>query len=306
VERRIFVATSGALAGLAHDGTDFAGSDFSGSDFAGSDVGAVVAGAETWWAIVDRHEVWLGAPGSWDRVAVVNEHRLTCIVPVTGGVVAGTSKARLARIGSDGDISFVDEFDALDDREQWFTPWGGPPDVRSLAIDNDGTLFVNVHVGGILRSEDGTTFTRTIDIRSDVHEVVAANGLLLAATARGLATSDDSGRSWSFDASGLHATYCRAVAVAGDTLLLSASVGPYGGRAAVYRRPLTGDGTFSKCVEGLPEWFSDNIDTGCLAARGNTAAFATSDGRVFSTDDGGETWIQLAAGLEPARWLLMP
>jgi hypothetical protein len=288
----IFVATRGGLIHLSGGDTDFEGRD----------VGAVAHDANAWWAVVDAHEVWSGSPRAWKRVATANAHRLNCIYPVEDGAIVGTSEARLARVGADGNVSFIDGFDAAGDRDEWFTPWGGPPDVRSVAFD-DGDMFVNVHVGGILRSSDGTTFAPTIDITSDVHEVVAGTGTVLAATARGLATSEDSGDTWSFETTGLHATYCRAVAVAGDTPFMSASVGPYGGRAAVYRR--TASGAFSKCEGGLPEWFSDNIDTGCLEARDETVAFATSDGRVFVSEDLGQAWTKAASDLDPARWLVM-
>jgi hypothetical protein len=287
------VATRNGLIHLSGDGDN---------DFPGRDVGAVARDQNKWWAIVEAHEIWSGAPGSWRRAATHGEHRLNCIIPTQDGAVVGTSDARLGRVTVDGAFSFVEGFDAAGDRGEWFTPWGGPPDVRSIAFD-DGTMFVNVHVGGILRSKDGASFTPTIDINSDVHEVMAASGTLLAATARGLATSDDSGDTWSFETSGLHATYCRAVAAVGDTVFMSASVGPYGGRAALYRR--TPSGAFSKFEGGLPEWFSDNIDTGCLAAREQTVAFATSDGRVFVSEDLGETWTEAASDLAPARLLII-
>jgi hypothetical protein len=296
MDQHIFVGTGGGLVGLGMQES---------IEFDGSDIATVVRGDDTWWAIADGHVVWTGSPGSWNRTATVAEHRLRCALPRGGGALIGTSEAHLLRITNGGDVSVVDEFDGIGDRERWFTPWGGPPDVRSLASTDEGTLFVNVHVGGILRSEDERTFVPTIDIHSDVHEVITINGTLLAATARGLATSVDGGSSWSFDTSGLHASYCRAVTVADDTVLLSASVGPFGGRAAVYRRPLTAEGGFEKCENGLPEWFSDNIDTGCLSARGSAAAFATSDGRVFSSEDGGVTWTELASGPGPARHVLI-
>jgi hypothetical protein len=273
-------------------------------DFAGHDVGAIAHDDNRWWALVDGHEVWSGSPGSWKQVAIIEGHRLNCIHPLDDGAVVGTSEARLARVGVDGDISFVNGFDEAEGRDEWFTPWGGPPDVRSLAIDG-GIMFINVHVGGILKSADGQSFTPTIDIGSDVHEVIAPGGTLYAATAGGLATSDDRGTTWSWAGDGLHANYCRSVAVSGDALFISASIGPYGGRSAVYRRPLDDNGTFTKCSGGLPDWFSDNIDTGCLAGREGAVAFSTSDGCVLASEDRGITWTEAASGLQPARWLLM-
>jgi hypothetical protein len=97
--------------------------------------------------------------------------------------------------------------------------------------------------------------------------------------------------------------------VCGDVLLMSASSGPRGGRAGVYRAPLAG-GTFERCGAGLPEWFDDNIDTYCLDALpedGSFAAFGISGGRVFGSTDQGSTWDELASGLPAVqRVLVMP
>lgn len=84
---------------------------------------------------------------------------------------------------------------------------------------------------------------------------------------------------------------------------MSTSVGPSGGKAAIYRRSLDQPGTFEKCIRGLPQWFSDNINTGSLAALGELAAFGTSDGQIFVSSDAGLTWKQLASGLTPIHCL---
>ncbi|MGH2770830.1 MAG: WD40/YVTN/BNR-like repeat-containing protein, partial [Actinomycetota bacterium] len=184
-------------------------------------------------------------------------------------------------------------------------PWGGPPDTRSLSSDAAGALFANVHVGGIVRSLDGGESWRpTLPIDADVHQVLAhpeRPGMVLAPAAVGLALSLDGGDSWSYETEGLHATYCRAVAASGDVVLVTASTGPRGGQAAVYRRSLDDDAGFQRCRDGLPEWFSSNINTGCLAASGALAAFGTAEGTIFASRDGGETWKLLAQDLPPVR-----
>ena len=120
---------------------------------------------------------------------------------------------------------------------------------------------MNVHVGGILHTDDyGRTWNPTIDIDADVHQVATAEGVVLAACAGGLATSVDRGSTWTMRNEGLEATYSRAVVVCGDTVLVSASNGPRGGQAAVYRGDLA-SGPFERCTAGLPGWFDDNIDT---------------------------------------------
>jgi len=173
-----------------------------------------------------------------------------------------------------------------------------------MSRGEDGTIYANVHVGGIVRSrDDGASWEPTIDIDADVHEVLAPEGhgrLVVAACARGLAGSDNGGDTWIIETDGLHATYCRAVAVGNETLYLSASLGPRGGQAALYRIPISG-GPFEKCSDGLPEWFPSNIDTACLAAVGSEVAFGTEGGSVFVSGDSGATWDEWASGLPPVR-----
>ena len=173
----------------------------------------------------------------------------------------------------------------------------------------DGTLYVNVHVGGIPTSKDGETFSPTIDVDADVHQVLAhpdAPGRAFAATAHGLAETFDGGSTWSFVDVGLHSGYCRAVAVSGDAVLLTASMGPRGGKSAIYRGEIVRTmyhtvGPFERCERGLPEWFDRNIDTHCLVAKGPIAAFGTDDGRLFVSEDAGESWDQAMSGLPPVR-----
>jgi hypothetical protein len=121
-------------------------------------------------------------------------------------------------------------------------------------------------------------------------------GLAFAATAIGMAATRDGGASWEFTEEGLHAGYCRAVALAGDTILLSASTSHTGRKSALYRRPIYG-AAFERCTKGLPEWFADNVDTYCLDAHGERAALGTSDGEVFVSEDSGGSWSRAAADL---------
>lgn len=262
-----------------------------------AEVTALARGAEGLWAVTEGRNVLRLEDGVWREAASSADHPLTCLLPIDKGAYLGAAEARLLRL--DGSrVEPLASFDGAPGRETWYTPWGGPPDVRSLSADEAGTMYVNVHVGGILRSDDRSgSWVPTIDVDADVHQVLAHPGeaaTVLAATARGLAVSRDAGASWEFHVEGLHAPYCRAVAVAGDTVLVSASVGPFGGGAAPYR---WAGGEFEKCAGGLPEWFGDNINTHCLAADGDRAAFGTSDGHVYLSRDGGGTWEQAADGL---------
>jgi hypothetical protein len=294
----ILVATRDGLHGFDERGRE------QGTELAGRSVTAVVRDGPQLWAIVDGVQLWHAPAAEWRHVATLDGLRATCIA-MTDAIHIGTSEAHLFRLTGDP-VERVTAFDEADGRDTWYTPWGGPPDTRSISEWADN-VYVNVHVGGILRTSDGgASWSPTIDIDADVHQVATAEGLVLAAGARGLWISTDGGETWSLHADGLEAPYSRAVVVCGDRLLVSASAGPRGGRAGVYRTGLRG-GRFERCRAGLPEWFDDNIDTYCLDALndGSYAAFGTSDGRVYGSDDRGETWTQLATVGHPVQHVLI-
>jgi photosystem II stability/assembly factor-like uncharacterized protein len=255
------------------------------------------------WALVDAERVERMDPGgAWLPVtAIPNGWPGRCLLPVGHDIFVGTAEAHLYRIAW-AQIRQVEGFDAVEGRDEWHTPWGGPPDTRSLAVGSDGVLYANVHVGGIARSTDGgTTWEPTIDIGTDVHQVVThpeLDGVVVAATAFGLAVSRDAGASWETRDEGLDGRYQRAVAIAGDWAVVSSSEGHVGRRSAIWRARLDG-GPFSRCA-GLPE-FTSNVDTRWLAARGQTVAFAGPDGSVWRSDDGGESWELAGEGLPAVR-----
>jgi hypothetical protein len=273
---------------------------------AGRVVTTVVEWEKQLWAIVDRSEVWHTAEiDGWNQLGDLGHYQGTCLAFMKDDVLVGSSEARLFRVVGEG-IEPVSAFDHAEGRSRWYTPWGGPPDTRSISEWHEA-VYVNVHVGGILRTQDGgETWTPTIDIDADVHQVTTAQGLVLAASARGLAMSADHGDAWTFRSEGLEAPYSRAVTVCGDAALVSASRGPRGGRAAVYRGALGGGG-LERCRTGLPEWFDDNIDSYCLDANPDRpfVAFGTSDGRVFASEDAGRSWGEFASGLPSVRRVLV-
>lgn len=278
----------------------------------GHRIGAIApAGWKRLWAVVDNHEVWRSddLDGEWKLVTSIDRRQGTCLADTRAndesGILIGTSEAHLARV-RDGRLERVDSFEHAPGREDWYTPWGGPPAVRSIT-ENREWVFVNVHVGGVLRSRDGGgTWEPTIDIHADVHRVVTGGGRVYAAGNGGLSVSGDDGDSWELRSRGLHATYCRSVAVSGEMVLLSASEGPRGGRAALYRAA-EGARTLERCRDGLPEWFDGNIDSLCLDALpdGSLSAFASESGDVFASQDQGASWAQLAQSLRGVRCLLV-
>jgi len=295
---RIMVGTDQGLHVFDGDGTPGR------VDHAGSTVTALGAEYPEVWAVVDGTEIWRSAGGGWDRRGTLEGLRANCVADTRAGYVIGTSEAHLYR-AVDGGVERVESFEKVEGRDGWYTPWGGPPDSRSISEDFD-VVFVNVHVGGIVRTlDEGETWEPTIDVDADVHRVITRDGRVHAACARGLAESDDRGDTWTCRTEGLHATYCRGVALCGDAVLVSASNGPRGGRSAVYRGS-RGGGPLERCGAGLPEWFDDNVDSLCLDAAPDhgLAAFGV-EGRVFASTDEGSTWSEVASGLTGIRCVLI-
>jgi len=276
--------------------------------FGAREASALVLGDGEVWAVADRRSlVRLDAAGTWTDVARTDELEITCALPTPDGLLVGTEEAHLLRLDDDHAVAPLESFEAVEGRDAWYTPWGGPPAVRSMAVDLAGRIHANLHVGGIPRSTDaGASWEPTIDIDADVHQVIAhpsAPDVVLAAGAVGLALSQDGGASWRIEREGLHATYARAVAVSRETVLLSVSSGRRGGDAAVYRAALGPSLYLQKCTDGLPEWFDGNIDSGWLVAAGSEVAFGTGGGEVYVSDNEGEHWKRAAEGLPAIRAL---
>jgi hypothetical protein len=271
----------------------------------GREVHALAHSGGAWWAVFEAKDLeWSTDLARWKHVATVEGRRALSLLAAGADVFVGTSEAHLLHLRG-GRLETVEGFEKTPGRKTWNTPWGGPPDTRSISATADGVLLVNVHVGGVARSTDwGRSFEPTMDIGADCHQVLAHPKeplLAYAATALGLGVSDDAGRTWSFRREGLHATYGRAVAVGRDYGYASFSRSERGQEAAVYRFPLRNGGKVERLTKGLPRWFADNVNTACLAARDRLVALGTVDGRVYLSRDQGGSWQELAHGLERAR-----
>jgi hypothetical protein len=245
----------------------------------------------SWWAVADRSEIlYQEAPDvAWRSVGTLRGAEITSLFATPWGLLLGTSRARLFRLYR-GAFEPISALDNVPDRDRWHAPTGDIQ-TRSLALGSGGSLYVNIHVGGVLRSLDkGANFETTgLDIESDVHQIAAH--------------PDASGLVWRVVTDGLHATYQRAVAIAGDMVVVSASTGPGGGRAALYRTSIHGLDRFERCREGLPEWFTGNINTGCLAARGTEIAAGDPRGIVYLSGNAGGIWREIVATLPPIHCL---
>ena len=296
MDPNIFIGTAGGLWTLEGDTARAV------EPLTGRSVTALALDGETTWAVVDGSTLLEHRSGVWTTRAAIEGPSATCLAPTPDGLLVGTEQAHLYRLTGTG-LARIDAFETVDGREAWYTPWGDPADVRSIGVARDGAIHVNVHVGGVARSRDGgASWAPTVDIEQDVHQVLAHPSqadVVVVASAEGFGISRDGGDSWTFVTAGLHAHYSRAVAVAGEHVLLSAATGFRGRRSAVYRAPLDGPTRFERCRAGLPQWFDDNIDTGCLAAAGALVVFGTTDGRVYRSRDDGAGWELAVKGLPP-------
>ena len=246
--------------------------------------------------IVGKHAVWTFTSGKWNQI-VVTETRLNCICWTSDKrLLVGTESARLAWV-SDGDLKFIDSFDKVPERGLWKTPWGGPPDVRSLAVSSGGTIYANVHVGWIVRSRNwGKTWKNLCEgLEMDVHQVSTHPlnpAIVFAATAEGFYLSKDHGETFNRQINSMPYRYQRACACFPDrnAYLLSTSRGPHGyAEARIYRSE--DDGKHWEPVNGLPEGISNNINTfQIIIVRDGNALVIVEDTSVYKTNDYGMNW----------------
>lgn len=213
-------------------------------------------------------------------------------------MLVGTLEARLYRFLA-GELRRVTSFDRLSCRSEWHTPWGGPPSVRSLAGTSDGTLYADIHVGSIMRSDDFGHNWQPVEptLHEDVHQVATAPSKperVYANTAKGVFLSDDRGHSWEHRAADLDNRYGRAVAVAPndpDLLLASVSDGPHGDNVhgQLYLSSDAGV-TWQHLDEGLPRSTPENINTHHVAFTSDDRAWALAGHNLYLGQNRATYW----------------
>ena len=99
----------------------------------GHEVTALAVDGPRRWAIVDGNDIWSSEGGEWSAAGSTLGLRLRCLLPTAVGLLVGTSEANLFLVGDEGPRR-VESFGRAPGRNDWYTPWGGPPDTRSLAV----------------------------------------------------------------------------------------------------------------------------------------------------------------------------
>ena len=248
--------------------------------------------------IVNKSEVWIFCEQKWNKVTS-SVIKLNCISFVEEDkILVGTENARLAWV-KDGMLNFIESFDTLPERSLWNTPWGGPPDVRSLAVSGDGTIYANIHVGWIARSTDSGKSWKALKnaIDMDVRQVGVHQSnpdIVYVATANGFYISYNHGQTFfhRWNSNSMPHSYQRSCACFADqdVYLVSSSLGPHGQADALLFRS-EDDGKNWNCVSGLPENIPDNIDTFHINVVDRRKAFViVNNTSLYETDNWGKDW----------------
>jgi len=234
------------------------------------------------------------ASGITDRI-----ESLLILHPGPPELLIGTEPPHVYRLEGDGPAQRIETLDGLAGRGRWYTPWGGPPAVRSLAATRDGWVYANIHVGAILRSGDrgGRWETVEFGLDEDVHQVAtcpADDDRVYANTAGGVYVSADRGLSWQDRGKGLRHRYGRAIAVHPanpDCLLASVSDGPHGQdvHGGLFHSA-NGGLAWRRVTEGFPATTVDNINTHHVAFSPAGLAWAVVSGTLYISRDRGLRW----------------
>ena len=239
----------------------------------------------------ELRQVSTNIPDRIDALCLLQEQPLQLLI--------GTTPPHVYRFIEDSTVSLCSRFETLAVRSQWYTPWGGPPAVRSLAATTDGWIYADIHVGSIMRSPDqGHTWEPvTPTLHKDVHEVAttpASDNHVYANTYLSVYISDDRGKTWHHCSDSLRNRYGRGITINPrnpSIMLCGVSDGPTGVNVhgQLYYSDNMGN-TWHHITQGFPPSTRQNIDTFHIAYMDQNTAWVADENNLYLSQDQGQTW----------------
>lgn len=272
----------------------------------------VVAGTESGAVIVveSNAEVTIGAKDVGDSI-----HGLA--VNNKGHLIAGTLPAGVWLCKDKGQTwKEVSGFSSAPNHETWTAPWGTPVASAIGSHPKDSkTIFCGVEVGGVLRTRDsGKTWYDLECPSADVHAIQVSPARperVYITTGEGFFCSDDEGFSWRNSALKTEKQYTMGLSAhpnEADRVIVSAAAGPpptWSGKAGAdceVRLSTDGGKRFRTVANGL----KGGVGRKALVINQKVPSevvFGTSTGELFYSNDGGESFDQMASGLGDLRAL---
>jgi hypothetical protein len=263
--------------------------------------------------------VWMTEDGGehWSDIRLPHSDVFSvAISAVDGTIYAGCEPSMLFRC-SDGDWEELAALRELPSAPTWsFPPRPWTSHVRWIAPSphEASLLLVGIELGGLMRSEDGgqTWEDHRPGAQPDVHSLLwhpSEPGRAYEAGGGGSAWSFDGGRTWRPADEGRDRHYTWAVAADpadANCWYVSASPGPFHahrkGRAEAYVYRWRGEGPWQRLDGGLPQPL--DAMPYALVATGSSMYAGLSDGRMYASLDGGDSWEQLALFGDPVPSIL--
>ncbi|MGQ0680235.1 MAG: VPS10 domain-containing protein [Actinomycetota bacterium] len=241
-----------------------------------------------------------------------------CLASRGGNLYAGIEPAGIWTSADQGDTwEEVSTFDGVAGKDAWSAPWGTPMVSCLAAHQKDpNLLFCGVEVGGLYRSRDnGKSWAELYSPHNDVHSLEicpARNERLYITTGLGGFCSDDEGHAWRPMGTANRNQFAMGLAAhptEADRVIISASAGPpptwggdEGARCDIYLSTDAGR-RFRSVVRGMV----GGVRRNALVINSKVPSeivFGTSTGQLHYSNDGGESFDEMAAGLGVLRTLV--